>query len=71
MAANGTVIYMVYEDEDGKSITQKFDEPKSNLTVSQVETVMNSAISTGVIRKNGADAVAIKDVYKVETTRNF
>ena len=58
-----TRLYMIFGLDNGKNLSVSLLDPKSNLTRSQVEPVMQSLIDTNVFLYNGAAAVSIVDAY--------
>jgi len=59
---SSTVIRMVFNTSDGKTHRLEFNNPKSNLTTTDVQNVMNTIISKNIIQtKSGATLTGIKD----------
>ena len=61
------VLKMLFTVESGKTCTFSIEDPKTGLTKTEVDTVMNEMIEDQAILYNNSEATEIKDAYIYET----
>ena len=61
---------MVFKNQEGNKVLLSLEDPKSDLTTDQIQTVMNSIINKNVFSSTGGDLVSIYDIKIVNRTTN-
>ena len=59
---------MTFRDSLGKEVTITLPNPRSNLTLTEVQTVMQDIITKNAIIKNGASMLSVKRSFIREVT---
>lgn len=60
------VLELQFESTDGKSFTISVDSPKTDLTVGQVYTAMQTIVQQDIFHKDGFNVTSIKGARVVE-----
>ncbi len=70
MAETRTYLKLVFTTAGGGTHTISLRDPKSNLTSSQVATVMQNIVNRNIILSNSGELTGIKEAYISGTTVN-
>lgn len=62
------VLELKFDTSNGKSMTLTVNEPKPNLTATEVQTVMQTIIDSDIFHSNGSSLVAINQARVVDRT---
>ncbi len=61
---------MVFKNESGSNFTISLDNPRDNITATEIEAVMDLIISKNVFQTGGGALVSKQDVQIVDRTTN-
>jgi hypothetical protein len=60
------VLELKFDTANGKTMTLSVNEPKANLTANEVETAMQTIITSDIFHNNGSSVVGINEARIVE-----
>ncbi|MTI82656.1 MAG: DUF2922 domain-containing protein [Firmicutes bacterium] len=61
---------MTFRSQGGTSMTISLDNPRTDLTAAEVETVMDTIIAKNIFSTNGGDLASKYDVKIIDKTTN-
>ncbi|MTI85742.1 MAG: DUF2922 domain-containing protein [Firmicutes bacterium] len=61
---------MVFRSQGGTSMTISLDNPRTDVTAAEIETVMDTIITKNVFSTNGGDLASKYDIKVVDRTTN-
>ncbi|MGL4911269.1 MAG: DUF2922 domain-containing protein [Romboutsia sp.] len=62
-----TKLLMTFKDEDAKKVSLTVDEPRADLTETEIKDVMDLVVSKNIFAPNGLDIVSTVDAKIVVT----
>ncbi|MFC7686922.1 DUF2922 domain-containing protein [Ureibacillus sp. GCM10028918] len=62
------VLEMKFDTDNGKTMTLTVNDPKENLTPTEVENVMQTIISSNIFHNTGSSLIGINQAQIVERT---
>ena len=70
MVTNSSVLRMVFRNAEDKNVTITLDNPRPDVTGTEIEAVMDLIIARNVITSSGGDLVAKQDIRIIDSTTN-
>lgn len=67
---NKKVLRMTFNNSLGKAVSITLQEPKEDLTIEQIEAVMDQIIAKDIFLMSGGALISKRDVKIVDTTTN-
>ncbi len=61
---------MVFRSQGGTSMTISLDNPRTDVTAAEIETVMDTIITKNIFSTNGGDLASKYDIKVVDRTTN-
>ncbi len=67
MAATSKILRMVFKSQAGKNVTISLDNPRSDLTGTEIEAAMDLIIDRNIFNSSGGDLVSKQDIRIIDT----
>ncbi len=61
---------MVFRNQAGRNVTISLDNPREDLTATEIEAAMDLVIARDIFTSSGGDLVSKQDVKIIESTTN-
>ena len=70
MATTVQSLRMVFRNQGGKNVTVTLDNPRNNLTATEIEAAMDLVIARNIFTGTGGDLVSKQDIRIIDSTTN-
>ncbi|MDD4334160.1 MAG: DUF2922 domain-containing protein [Desulfotomaculaceae bacterium] len=68
MAATSKTLRMVFKSQTGRNVTITLDNPRNDLTGTEIEAAMELIIARNIFNSSGGDLVSKQDIKIIDTT---